>query len=739
MADNSTIQRNQSNWPAQYQYVLSAYGKSIVCNPEPLEWQEARLQLNRRWHEGGVFNQFMVDTLTFVGNGAAFLSDIFDQYEIDAVCELTVKKLELDTLNYINFPTKYSIKFHSYKTVKVGNHHIGVQISLMHSSILQKFDDRKTITLDLTKRESIGGMQLKEFDNFPSHSRLKIPALKSFLNGKMNGGFELTESELERNGYNSYISILENPLYAVVGGYNSIPISKLSGEFSEMERVNYVYGQSLPTTIDPFFEQSNEERTLVIDYTICINVTNPKTVGGEAYRLYFLHEKVDGTTEERTIIEFGSNKAVRFFKSQGRADTFGQRLGAKTFNVSEGDSIKLVLFSETPGPFQGWNAYFVNSEILISQEVIETPERYVEGLPLYEAFSRFSQLILDDQDAFHSDTLTNDHLYYALITSGVNLRGLSISDKSAGINIDFETFFKSISNAHYLGYAIELIDGKYKLRVEDRDYFFNDTVILDLSDRIGKLDIAKEYIPEMAYVEFLLGYTNYIYESANGRGEYNTGATRTSQINSPEKLDLKSELNASTMSIANCLNKPIETTGSEDIEEDGQVFILKSQRDSHTDYEWKAELSENISIEEDSSLFKESSLNLYYTPTRNFIRNAGLYTPALLKKQNSKLKFQTTNKYQTLKTTGEGYTITENEDILVSNLPSPKVRPILCRVECLFTNADLRLLMTRGDDGVMNYYKKIKLSDSISGWIYGDIDKKLNEDKATISIILANE
>ena len=202
---------------------------------------------------------------------------------------------------------------------------------------------------------------------------------------------------------------------------------------------------------------------------------------------------------------------------------------------------------------------------------------------------------------------------------------------------------------------------------------------------------------------------------------------------------MKNELKATTKSIENCLNKPIETTGSEDIEEDGQVFILKSQRDSHTDYEWKAELSENISIEEDSSLFKESSLNLYYTPTRNFIRNAGLYTPALLKKQNSKLKFQTTNKYQTLKTTGEGYTITENEDILVSNLPSPKVRPILCRVECLFTNADLRLLMTRGDDGVMNYYKKIKLSDSISGWIYGDIDKKLNEDKATISIILANE
>ena len=89
--------------------------------------------------------------------------------------------------------------------------------------------------------------------------------------------------------------------------------------------------------------------------------------------------------------------------------------------------------------------------------------------------------------------------------------------------------------------------------------------------------------------------------------------------------------------------KPIETTSSEDIEEDNNVFILKTQKDGDN---WKAEKEENIQIVDNSSLFADSSLNLFLTPARNLIRNSIKYTSALQKLRSSKIKHQTSNKYQ---------------------------------------------------------------------------------------------
>jgi hypothetical protein len=93
----------------------------------------------------------------------------------------------------------------------------------------------------------------------------------------------------------------------------------------------------------------------------------------------------------------------------------------------------------------------------------------------------------------------------------------------------------------------------------------------------------------------------------------------------------------------------------------------------------------------------------------------------------SKFIFQTSDKLQTLKTTGEGYTIAENDDILISNLPNPIYKPIKHTVECSFDYQDLEAIKALP-------YRWIKFSETISGYLL-NLKKKNNEAKAEITII----
>jgi len=238
---------------------------------------------------------------------------------------------------------------------------------------------------------------------------------------------------------------------------------------------------------------------------------------------------------------------------------------------------------------------------------------------------------------------------------------------------------------------------------------------------VTRYDIVTESVPEFAYFSLKSGFKNYTYEEINGREEYNTENERTSIINTDSELDNISELRADTIAITTKLATELTT---KDTKEDNSLFIIKTQRDTD---EWQPEFEDNIQIEDSSSLFGSQSLNLYFTPTRNLLRQGNRIKGAFLKYLSSYLTFQTAGKQQTLKTTGEGYTITENENILLDNLDTPIFKPIKHTIECKFDYSDFETLMT-------NSKGYIRFSDEITGYLL-NFKKKNNEDKATIEII----
>jgi hypothetical protein len=741
------IAETYNQTPAPYLFIIqSELGENGItkCDPEPIQWKEGITKLSRDWEAGGVFASYVIDSLTFLGNGAKVLRELFRLHQINAEANLIIKIYNQQTLSYKQIPTTYQFKFGTYKIVKIGKFAIGVNISVSDSGTLSKFKEREDVSIDITRLETIGGMKLDDFENFNLISKLKIPAINSSFNAYFG----------DRGLYST------DPLYSLYAlalGFNAIPAFVISSDFSEAHNVYSVSaGASNIHDLTPIFLNSTEDRDITLNFTIYINVDNGFGSRHEdaldiRYAVYSgITQISDQSWLKPDSNPFGRYAALRM--KSGRIDVHLDAGQSLYFYISQTASTGIAHFIR-PTLSNSNNEYA--TYINIRETIAIVSETIIDGMPIPCALHRMAQMILDNQYAFYSEFFgitdlkytssdyysSEDSRRFGHILSGLNARGLTIFDADGKINIKPKELLKSISAMYCTGYGFETIGNVERLRVENRRYFFNDTVILDLSDRINEYDIIYEYLPNMAYIQIIAGNDSFIYRSTNGRQEYNTLSTRTTQLKASETLDLKSEIRKDQTALINCFNKPVLTYGGEDLDEDNSNFIIKTQREETEDCKWIVETTELVNIDNDSSPYRESSFNLYLSPFRCLYRNSELFTPALQVISSSKLRFQTTGKLSSLettgKTTGEDYTVKESQDFNVNQFPDPYIQPIMAQVDSLFTNSDLTLLLETGEDGIPNRYKLIKLASNIYVWLFDDgINKKNAEDKASIKGIL---
>lgn len=736
------IEDNKINTPSPIVFVLQAYGKLHVCDPLPIEWKECVKEVSRDTDSGGISNTLLVDKLTFVGSGAKFLKDILDTKEATGECNLKIGFLKDMSYTY----STYKIDFTSYAKVKIGDKSIGLRFNCINTSATQKLLDRSKVNLNILSTETIGGVQLTD-SLTGAKTKVRFPELKSSFAAK----------------YSSRLLYKNDPHYdlqSLSKGVNSVPLSDFTSDFSEAQRVQFRSGQAKVTDLQPLFISSSEDKTLTLAFDLYFHVDEAfgSWLGGYKNAVAVKYAIYNG----QTLVSSANCPAVAASVKNPLGDDKGQKrvFGSFDLQLKYGESLYLyVEVTRTDG-----NIHFVRpktktpdkefgTSVSITQTVVNTPEVVLEGVQIHDFWQRLAALILDDQWAFYSeffgltdapyfqDQTTGEYLYYtsenqerfAHIFAGTNIRGLALSSANAAINTNFEEAFKSLSAMYCLGYAIEqwTYGGvvRERLRIEPLSFFFQNEMSVDISGRISELDIEESYMNEYAYVQILGGYKNFVFQNANGRGEYNTEVTRSTILSTEKDLELQSEFAASTIMFVNCLKKPMETTGSEDIDEDDKILVLKTQRDTRTPSinSWKPEAQENMIIENDSSLFGASSLNLFFTPYWNLYRNAQKIVIALQKQLSSKIKFRTSTKTSNLETTYNGITVSENSDMIVGNLPAPLIDPFELLVTCTWTQTD-------EDAYLAKPYGYLKLTSLKSGYVKKK-SWKLAENKATFVLI----
>jgi hypothetical protein len=729
----SNINSNTSATPRPYRFKLNSSKGLYICERDPIGCNDSTFKLTRDIKAGGITNSFIVGQLVFIGGAATYLRELFESDECNAECTLTVGRFKRTTWSYVDYPEAYSIDFKDWEIVAVGNFHFGVKVGLINSSMLSLFDERKKVKLDLTRRKTLGGMEIADFADFPKTSKLKIPAINSSYLGKWisNGNYHIDRIEEGETPYTDY-------------SFTQIPLTVSSSDLATSSNVSYYTKRATEGDVYPFYTNSGTaEKTVSMYWNIKVDVTNGSGNLASGENVYTLKYAIyNGNTFVSNYVMYYSDEG----ETEGWGNNEGERIlyGTKSDIVLQaGESIRLYIRVKSDFNFRVWDAYLKSAIVTITESVAATAETTIEGMPILHALTRSAQLMLEEQYPVYSvffgltdSTYDGTNNYSiesnertALLASGLNVRGLPIAETNGGRGISFEDLIESINSIWCVGYGFV----NNKLRIENYSWFFQNTLILDLSDRVSKYDIKTQYMGEMAYIEIENGYESYEYKSTNGRAEYNTKTSRTTSLKAMEKLELVSKLRADTMGIIQAISKPINTTGTEDLDSDEHVFIIKAQREPDTEAEngWVAETNELIEVLDDSSLFKASSLNLFITPIRNLLRNAVRISPALQKMTSSFLRFQTTNKLQTLKTKGIYESVddalTENQDIRVADLGAPLFRPIKHTVEVMISDTEIQAVLA-------NPYGYIKVSDTISGYLLV-MEKKTGEDKVMIELI----
>jgi hypothetical protein len=712
MEDSFIFDKTSNTLPKyRFQLLNTLTNELLTLRTAPIEWKEGIIEIKRDIKVGGVFTSFVASSLTFIKEGRDFLNKIWEEKGFNGECELIISWKKFSTRSYVEMPTRFGLNFATAKPrVKVGKFGIGFLVDTQKSSTLVKLENRRGKEVDLTKLVSLGG-----FPIFNDSSLMK--RLLSFASA------DVRLSTIWTANYNPASSFkIENNKNKNI--FTQFQMILSMNDFDESFAVNYQTNIDNRNEVDYCYKISKEPREITFDYKVSINVTNNKT-GWEDRNVYaVLVEVLNGNVikySER-ILDCGRNKGIQTAK------------GTIELSLEIGDNIRVYIQSDDTDNIA---ANIHESRFWINQKVLVSPTKELDSFPIYNAFERVLQHITDLQFPFFSDFfgntdmiyntngdkyLTENQISFANLMTGLNLRGASLFDENNPLPVSFDKLFHTANCIWNLGYSNEMIDNFSRIRIEPYSWFFDNSEALDLSGRISIYDIETEAMPELAYSQIKSGFKDYTYEKINGRGEFNTESQRSTVLNTDSVYNIVSEIRGDTIGITEKIQQPLT---SEDSEEDNEVFIIKTQRWFGGD--WQNELSTNVQIENNSSLFEQNTLNLYFTPLRMLLRHGNRIKGALLKNLDSYIRFQTSDKSQDLETSGEGVTIKENQDYLVNDLADAIYKPIKHTVTCKFTFADFEAIM-------LNKKGYITFSPTIKGYLLS-LKKKNNEDKATIEII----
>jgi hypothetical protein len=345
-------------------------------------------------------------------------------------------------------------------------------------------------------------------------------------------------------------------------------------------------------------------------------------------------------------------------------------------SIASGDTFKLQLRITLTEPGVDVNQFNIDDGFLkATEEVDPLKQLFITSYQIYESFLKISQLITGNSNPFKSDFFGRTDTPLTTYTTDGELANIFIGKKLRGLEItsfatSLDNLFDTMNSIYDLGLGVEKIGGVDKVVIEDIRYFFNDNVILDISDRIDERYIKREVIPEYFYNSAKTGYNKFDYEANQGLEEYNI----SSLFSLPVKV-IDNEFNnivklrGDTRGMMLLRQKPIINNPTEDVKGDDDIFILKTLRDGSN---FIAETDEDFSLVE-FSLGSSNSYNLKYTPKRNLLRKGRTLRSGLKYKESKYIKWQTSDKNSSLKTqlNSEISPIVESEDILISSLENP--------------------------------------------------------------------
>jgi hypothetical protein len=642
----------------------------------------------------GVFRKYADGELKFPKDGRRYLLNVYEQQGITAQCTLLVQKLV--GFEYVNHFSG-SLDFSTYKIDE-----LFVSIQCMDNSFSEIVKNREKNEVNLLDDRTIDGTTLPELPT----------ASKSFVFPQL---IVSGQAEWDADEYQIITGeVLMQPIY------ERIDLDLGLSELDEAE------DQTPGTGTDYFYRDAP-------------NATDCRC-----------HLSMSGQVEWDTVkmgkcrlqlVLIGGDATQVLYTSGYRAGgsfDFSFNNVSDWFAVSASANLKLDVrfdFDDTPEDNTGVTMTVSSTSMKFEVELLDISPQQVTGLPYYEALMRTCQKISNKTNAFYSEffgrTDTPIETYLAdgqlgHITKGAFIRALDKNIDNIGLSVTLDELFRSMDSLFCLGLGVENdpVEG-YRVRVEELDYWFDDTVVLDLSDRISEDEIGKEVLPDWHYAQVKVGFKKFKYEIDGGIFEKNSLQTYSTRIGSlasfSSTLNLENPYRGDTNGII-ISRKEYETDNSEDVDGDEDVFVVDTRRmDAPNADKFQAKRDEGFR-KITGLIDNEQYYNYLYTPKRCLLRWGKVIRAGLERVLNSYLFFQSNDKQVDLTTrlTTEVDDVVESADVMANDLTEPLWWAEAYTITAPLYKADIDLLEA-------NPRGLIKLADEKYGWILEIKTSKRNE------------
>lgn len=658
------INRQYNNAQKTFRFTISEPSQGTkVLYTMPDGWQDNETTYTRSDVYGSVLRNLSTNELTFYKEGRDFIQSVYENSGIDANITFAVEKLDKTDYTYKSYPSANKIDLSTYEIDE-----IGVRVGLVDTEFKEKLINRDDTEVDIMKNESIEGLILSDFDV----DELLMPST-------------IVDNQGTVSASDNVIDVLQ-----------VINISGITaGDFTEIQ----IPGTSTTTNAGSFFYDSQDER--LISFVVVLGVAQSEPNDADLVEVYLRHfDSFNNIINDYVVDSNNSSLNYTINKTQ-------------VISLSTGDSVSLLSYTEGSAPIVN-----ITGGVQILEQNSGNEATDVYAFPYYEALLKTLQITTDKADCFYSDffgrTDTPIEQYASdgeigFITKGVFFRELD--SQSATIPIKFKELFESLSTVFRLGMGVE--DGR--VRIEPLDYFYDENVVLDISDRLRQEDIKKNILPERFYKSIKVGYDSFEYEEDNGFLEFNTNSSWTSVLKAvTNDFSKVSQYRADGEGMRKIMNAVLvdDYDPKNDVNGDSDIFLIDSYRYTINDVSTFFAVTDQGFLSINGDVYADSSYNIKYSPSRILDKWGPEIKAGLLHSVNTYVKWQSSEKNNTLSSrlTTESASVYEDRNRLVYDFDSPRYINESYTVEAPITVAELQAV-DASPNGL------IKLSDTKYGWI----------------------
>lgn len=704
IADLVTANTGKKDRLFKYELSNSVYGV-LELQFAPDGWKSGELTYTRDEVYGGVFRRYSTNELLFVKDARDYLQSVYEAQGISAACSFTVSILNKSNFEYAEYFTGL-IDFTTYRIEEVG-----VRVSVIDDSFTEKFKSRDEIALNILDDTGIDG------GVFPAIA-IKDLQLKQKT--------QYITASYDDSGTLSTVYVPASP--PTLPGPRLYIIPQMRRVAAELEESVVEPGPVVYPINDAaaFLVEAKEDYNLLLSGSLSLTLVRP--TAGQIVLIAELWTNQSGSWAKVTNLD----AQAKLVYTTPASFNFDLSWTDEAYTLPAGASVALLIVAGT-GPV---TSVTVNDFSFVCYRKRDLQQTIVTAVPAYEAFWKLAQKITGNSAPIRSDLFgrTDTPNFYPVdgevpfITRGGLVRKTAADPGTLAIS--FRDLFHAMHKIYRIGVGVEVSAGK-KLRIEAEDYFYDSTVVLDLSDRVREEALTKEVMPDLHYNEIKSGYSAYDYASSGGLLEYNTRSIYSTSINNLKRsLDLIGPFRADTSGLDK-IRVAVANGEVGNTEGDKDIWLIDARKDG-TAYTARRGFTADGFALVSGGLGAEEGFNLRFTPKRNLLRWGRHIKAGLSKYLGTYLRWQTSERFTGLVTrlTTEVTPVTESADQLVKLLDPNRFYPEKYIFEAPLYWADIQAIEAK-PTGL------IKIGDNKYGWILS-VQTNSRERKAQFELLRAN-